>query len=446
MAGKKQQNIRVGLYTLNEAVDTWLKEETSDYGMELITKQDDDLDVAGFDALLLMDIEDSNRAEDLYMFAQEVMEQGIHIIWACGGTDGWFQRVRKQMLSKNQTVVDIGQSDDATKLLQCLFELRESWQPVSQSTDVVVKEEAKEVENQGIIEKEDESLSEIAVTSDTSEVSVESEKGNKAKEDTSLLKANVKISSSSKFEKIRRRVAQSEGNRDQKPIVKEKFVRVGTTTIAMVNASNGSGCTYSAIQIGLYLRRFSKNVAVIELLDERNPKSGSFLSFINPQDEAEETAFHLNGIDFASTSKLSGILKNKQYDYVILDIGALNFYDHTGNMKQNKHIEELERATIGCITATGSPWGAYDLSQFLINFDNHRLEWKILLQHPSVEQKNDLVKDLHSISDSYQIISMPYQPDPFVLEEDTATELKQLLRHVIPYEEKKSVLRMIFQR
>lgn len=440
MARKKQQILRIGLYTLNDAVDTWLRDETADYGMELVTKNDDDLDVVGFDAVLLTEVQNSQRAEDLYMIAQDLISQGIHVIWACSGEDEWFAQVSKQMGLKNQTVIEIGQYDDATKLLTGLIELREAWQSKLSEPEEVAPEETI------VAEKKEDALndgasSEVAATKEMVDVLIDSGKGKVIQE-----VSPPKVPVHSSYQKIMRKLAPVEGTRVQ-PVVKEKFIRVGTTFIALVNASSGSGCTYSAIQIGLYLRRFSKSVAVIELRDEMDPRKGSFRAFLNsPEGSIEDPAFHLNGIDFVSTSKLSSFLKNKQYEYVILDIGALHFYDSTGNMKQNKHIDELERATVGCVTATGSPWGAYDLSQFLINFDDHRLEWNILLQHPSAEQKNDLVREFQSISDSYQILGIPYQPDPFVLEEETANELKQLLRQVIPQDEKKSAFKRLFAR
>lgn len=440
MAKKKQLNLRIGLYTLHEGVDTWLRLETEELSLELVSKEDTDRDLTGLNAILLLDVQDPERAEDLYLFAQEAISQGVDIIWACVGPDSWFRQVNQEMLLKNQKVIDLqADNPDPVKVLQGLYEFYEEWQSRISETEGNKGENIDHPKEEESIETEREIDAESAAAACLGDDAVKN-----AETQQKNIEAPIKRTTNKKFEKIRRRVA-IDTNRDQKLVVREKFVRVGTTTIALVGASSGSGCTYSAIQMGLFLRRYSKHVAVIELRDDRDAKPYSFMSFISDQ-TLDETAFHLNGIDFAYTDKPSHVLKNKHYDYVVMDIGSLRFYDQSGNLELNKHIDELERATIGCVTATGSPWGAFNLSQFLIDFHEHRMDWNILLQHPSAEQKNDLEKDLESVSgDSFHVFGMPCQPDPFVLEEETAKELLKLLRPVIPQnDEKTNFLKKIF--
>jgi len=444
--GKKQKELRIGLYTLNEPVDTWLSNELSEYGVTIVPKKDNDRDITGLDAILLMELQDPVRAEQLYLFADDAIGQGIHIIWVVDGDDEWYREVSKEMQRKGQTVL-IG-NIDAIQLLENLIKFEEEWEYRPKETlplELVEQPAAEEaVSLVGALDhiQFDELKEEETTQSSNKNIQVESIErelpGKKAQEDPEPIKRPARpiqtsqtVDSSRVYEKLRHRVTAIDPN--AKTVVREKVIRVGTSVIALASSLPGTGSTYSAIQMGLYLRRFVKNVAVIELRDERNRKPGSLLAVAGPDRTDEDVMFHLNGIDFAYTSKPSSVMK-KTYEYVVMDIGPLSFRDDEGNVTLNMHLDELERATIGCVTGTFSPWGYYELIQFLNDYRDHRNMWDILLREPSPVQLKQIKDDLGSVADDCRIHGMPYQPDPFVLEEETATVLKELLKDILPQE------------
>lgn len=222
----------------------------------------------------------------------------------------------------------------------------------------------------------------------------------------------------------------------EKVITKERIV--GTPTIAVASASRGTGSTYVSIQLSLFLRQIESDVLMMELEDNRHIKNGSILSLIEEEQEVKDKTFRvpeIRGIDLAYTDKPLQILRQKKYDYVVMDIGELQFRDDKGDPVHNHHLHELERATIGCVTAHASPWGFIELFEFLERFGDKRDVWNVLLQAPSEKQTDELRKHLAPLSSKYIISAIPYQPNPFTLMEQTADFCKGVLHDIIPQEE-----------
>ncbi|WP_019123860.1 hypothetical protein [Brevibacillus massiliensis] len=202
----------------------------------------------------------------------------------------------------------------------------------------------------------------------------------------------------------------------QQVILRERLV--GTPVIAVAGATRGSGCTYLAIQLALFLTRYG-TVACIELQKENMAGSLPFLG-------DGQSLFQIRSIpeiDFAYVKKTTEILRAKKYDWVVVDVGC--WEDRT-----EETLEEWERATLACLTVATSPWCYFQYLKQMESLPHHRPDWNVFLQHPSEKQRRDIQKDMKKFG--VPVYPEPYQPDVLTLTEDNATIYQRALQDVLP--------------
>lgn len=236
---------------------------------------------------------------------------------------------------------------------------------------------------------------------------------------------------------------QQENVQMERVVMRERLV--GTSTIALTTAGVGVDSTYMGLQIAQYLRQFGNEVVFAELLSEGENWKSRLIPLMEEDTYITNKVFRIpeiKGVDLVSTTKMTDIIRHKNYDYIVLDVGPLNVRDSNGNFQINQHIGEIERATIGAVLASGTPWGYMHLLDFIEGFGLRRPEWDILLQFPSEQQYDRIYKDITEKTERYNIHNVPYQPNPFRLEYETEKMLQEFLLNIVPteIEEKKGFL------
>lgn len=220
--------------------------------------------------------------------------------------------------------------------------------------------------------------------------------------------------------------------------VKEVVVRehiAGTVIIAIAGSGNRTGTTHSAIQISNILQKLNVSVACVELLDPTTGKPVFEKFKSGDQLASVEGGFRYKEVDYYPEANMKQYLKvlSVKYDYIVLDLGdCLN----------NQYYEEFFRAQVSILTCGSSVW---DFDELLNTLDHlYQRSWNkhmcIFINLGDDETFEMTAKTFskkekkHMNVDFYQ---GPFQPDPFLVDDDNRIPYEAMLGGILPTETKK---------
>ncbi|MEK8210414.1 hypothetical protein NST41_33015 [Paenibacillus sp. FSL L8-0696] len=219
-------------------------------------------------------------------------------------------------------------------------------------------------------------------------------------------------------------------------IIMEKML--GTALIAVGGTGRRTGASHTAIQISNILQELSESVACVELLD---PNAGKpvFKKFRSGDQSASiEGGFRYKEVDYYPEADMKQYLRvlSGKYDYIVLDLGdCLN----------NQYYEEFFRAQVSILTCGSSVWDFDDLLNALDHL--YQKGWNkhlcILVNLGDDEAFEMTAKTFskkekkHMNVDFYQ---GPFQPDPFLIDDDNRRNYESMLDEILPTENKKKRL------
>ena len=138
------------------------------------------------------------------------------------------------------------------------------------------------------------------------------------------------------------------------PRVIYKTKIIGSSVVAVGGAHRRAGTTHTAIQLAVLLMRSGLKTALLEYRAADNHESD--LVWIKP-DDAGETSFEMDGIEFYQACKSIGEVISRGHDAVVIDAGTLD---------EPAALDEWRRAAVRIITISAAPWdvGRAKLSEF----------------------------------------------------------------------------------
>lgn len=216
-------------------------------------------------------------------------------------------------------------------------------------------------------------------------------------------------------------------------IIMEKMV--GTALIAVGGTGRRTGATHTAIQISNILQQLSDSVACVELLD---PTAGKpvFENFKSGDQQASvEGGFRYKEVDYYPEANMKQYLKvlSGKYDYIVLDLG---------DCLKNQYYEEFFRAQVPILTCGSSVW---DFDELLNTLDHlYQRSWNkhmCIFINLGDDETFEMTANTfskkekkHMNVDFYQ---GPFQPDPFLVDDDNRITYEAMLGGILPTETKK---------
>lgn len=205
-------------------------------------------------------------------------------------------------------------------------------------------------------------------------------------------------------------------------IIKERLI--GTPVIAITGAHPGAGTTYCALQICMLLSQHG-SVAYVELESVHGMT----------RDESNRP-LEIDGLEIWRLPSLVHL--PPRYNYIVVNVG-------TWPNRTEEVISEMRRASKAFITTGSSFWRYQDLANQVDSLLEVREDWNVLLQTPSSRQEKEIQKDMAKLE--WSIFPVPYQPEPFVMMEDSQRVFEEALAAYMPKKQNRpSLLGRLFAR
>jgi hypothetical protein len=219
---------------------------------------------------------------------------------------------------------------------------------------------------------------------------------------------------------------------EKESIYKDRII--GSTVIAVGGTDRGVGSTHISLSIASYLKSLGYKVGLLELAEK--PVFQYIEEYMNGWREENNSFFSINDIDFYNSGCFKmGELSKVGYKYLILDIGRLKVPSNNFEYIPNKYYGEMLRANLQVIVCGGGVW---QLPQLKIYLNDDIDNWCTVFNLPY--QRGAFYSDLANMG-----YLMPYQEDPFVLDEEGRDIISKIVDPVIPkgVPQKKGFLKLI---
>lgn len=204
----------------------------------------------------------------------------------------------------------------------------------------------------------------------------------------------------------------------EKTIIQHKIV--GSIVIGIAGLERNTGTTHLSLMLACFLKKKGLEVAVIEA-----NRANDFFAIEYAYEggrgySSEESVFSIKGIDhFKSIQELNIPKIMNEYDFIILDLGE---------REKSHYFEEFFRTHIQIITAHGNEWKRNQITHFkkLYNKENQD-NWLFAIPYISENMLMEIKKE--HFENSFRI---PYQPDPYELEESTEIVFEEVFSEYLP--------------
>lgn len=189
-------------------------------------------------------------------------------------------------------------------------------------------------------------------------------------------------------------------------------------TIGIMGVNNGNGVTHLAIMIGNYITaKQHKKTAIIEM-----NHTGAFIELKDSYGEKINNnqglhCYKISGVTYYYDieSDMLGEVYNKDFEYIIIDMGIYN----------EKQTEEFLKCNGKIIIGNLNPWKNKSFIRIIENF----------IARGNFEKVKYLVQfgtnnDIHQIESAYKlyICAIPFEPDPFLIHGCNFEFLEELLQ------------------
>lgn len=192
---------------------------------------------------------------------------------------------------------------------------------------------------------------------------------------------------------------------------------IGTAIIAVFSASSGAGGTHTAMVLAYWLRRNGYRVACLEL-----NQSGQYsrMGLINGKAVPWESNYRLHGIDFVWGKSVAELKASKQYDYIVLDYGALFELDAQGQMDLSRcyhsvqkpnSLDEFHRADLQICVGRANPLTLPNLLYFLEQSPWAGISRPYWFGLVGASRRD--MRELQFQHPGHQFFEIPDQPDQF---------------------------------
>jgi len=205
-----------------------------------------------------------------------------------------------------------------------------------------------------------------------------------------------------------------------KVITKEKIM--GSVIIGVTSAKQGSGSTFTTIQIAHYLSQFG-NVACIELVDSEISRTAfSSLSEIEGSRAWEYKNVHYYAVE--NIAEYHKILED-DYIYIVVDFGYV-----ISKNSHSRYLPELIRANIRIIASGPREWDLYYLAKTYEKLLEHSSKWDVLVNLVSDDETTFFKKEFKK--SSFNLFCNTFIDNPTDYKSYDTNELLSLLERVIP--------------
>ncbi|MCY9708321.1 hypothetical protein M5X00_13430 [Paenibacillus alvei] len=206
------------------------------------------------------------------------------------------------------------------------------------------------------------------------------------------------------------------------PPIKERHTLVetifDTITIAVIGVESNVCTTHTALLISNFLNDYDYKVGIVEANDKRDFEKMEYAYEGMKGYKSEQRSFSINEVDYYKTSSTLDMahLKEKAYDYLILDLGSY---------EKCKYIEEFRRASVHVVVGHGSEWRQQKIFEFNKAFENSdRTKWIYCIPFGDELTLKDIKKEIGLGI----VVSLPAHPNPWEGQKDTESILYSFLQ------------------
>lgn len=206
-------------------------------------------------------------------------------------------------------------------------------------------------------------------------------------------------------------------------IIKDRII--GAVVICVAGANKSVGCTHTAIQIASFFSQHKEKfkVALLQLNSSDHFQKLNEILVCPPVSEKLQNSFTFKNLDFFYDTTLIELKQNIEYDYIVIDLGALK--------KSLKHQELMINANMSILVCNSKPWQLASIKEAIFeDYEDYEKskKWKLVFSLSD----DDFFKYFKQNFKYWEVYNFGYCPNLFSLSNDTKKELSEIIHNVLP--------------